>query len=317
MGPPGTAACAWPPPPWAALPLGMRISCPACPPRCCRAAQVAAAAPKKNGGIILVCNIGGSLDKTGAVGRLSRLCWGLSAFCACAAARCRRCAVLSSWCASLNDSRHLHARSPNRSCFTRHSLGPARCQQPGAACTPAESASWLRPEWQPTPRTPLHLFALAGPSEWGRQSRSLTAAYELIQSGFTNIKVCARGVAPFLGSRERRRGAAWGRDTHSPRASARLCVNGPCQAQCSSARQSCLLRSAVLDPARRAGHGTPRGPFRFWILGGAESGIQNLHNHMPRPSCCRCSRTATAAGRRQRRRLSWTEHWNERAPSLR
>lgn len=27
--------------------------------------QVAAAAPKKNGGIILVCNIGGSLDKTG------------------------------------------------------------------------------------------------------------------------------------------------------------------------------------------------------------------------------------------------------------
>ncbi|KAL4430353.1 hypothetical protein ABPG77_002159 [Micractinium sp. CCAP 211/92] len=58
--------------------------------------EVAAAAPKKNGGIILVCNIGGSLDKT-------------------------------------------------------------------------------------------------GPSEWGRQSRSLTAAYELIQSGFTNIKVLQDG----------------------------------------------------------------------------------------------------------------------------
>lgn len=58
--------------------------------------EVAAAAPKKNGGIILVCNIGGSLDKT-------------------------------------------------------------------------------------------------GPSEWGRQSRSLTAAYNLIQSGFTNIKVLQDG----------------------------------------------------------------------------------------------------------------------------
>ncbi|KAL4419871.1 hypothetical protein ABPG75_006969 [Micractinium tetrahymenae] len=58
--------------------------------------EVAAAVPKKNGGCILVCNIGGSLDKT-------------------------------------------------------------------------------------------------GPSEWGRQSRSLTAAYELIQNGFTNIKVLQDG----------------------------------------------------------------------------------------------------------------------------
>ena len=28
-----------------------------------------------------------------------------------------------------------------------------------------------------------------GPSEFGRQSRSLTAAYELVQAGFKNIKV--------------------------------------------------------------------------------------------------------------------------------
>ena len=33
----------------------------------------------------------------------------------------------------------------------------------------------------------------AGPSEFGRQSRSLTAAYELVQAGFSNIKILDGG----------------------------------------------------------------------------------------------------------------------------
>lgn len=32
-----------------------------------------------------------------------------------------------------------------------------------------------------------------GPSEYGQQTRSLTAAYELVQSGYTNISVLTGG----------------------------------------------------------------------------------------------------------------------------
>lgn len=56
---------------------------------------------------------------------------------------------------------------------------------------PRTTASPCMPSNAPPPFPPLS--ASAGPSEWGRQSRSLTAAYNLIQSGFTNIKVGARG----------------------------------------------------------------------------------------------------------------------------
>lgn len=37
-----------------------------------------------------------------------------------------------------------------------------------------------------------------GPSEFGRQSRSLTAAYELLQAGFSNIKVLENGYSGWL-----------------------------------------------------------------------------------------------------------------------
>ena len=102
--------------------------------RCMRACvQVSAAVPKKSGGMILVCNIGGTLEPTGE----------------------RDAAESKEHCRAAIGHDLLH----------------------GQCCVPHLSGCVF----------------FAGPSEFGRQSRSLTAAYELVQAGFSNIKVLEGG----------------------------------------------------------------------------------------------------------------------------